>query len=199
MNEQQIFGYCRVSTRDQNESRQVLAMREFGVPEDNIVVEKMSGKDFNRPVYQDLMDRLKPGDVFVVKSIDRLGRDYDEIIEQWRAITREKEAAIVVIDMPLLDTRKKERDLTTAFIADLVLQILSYVAETEREFNRQRQAEGIAVAKANGVRFGNRPKKRPATLGELREQWKLGEITSREAGRLLGISHTTFLAWIKEV
>jgi len=199
MNEQQIFGYCRVSTRDQNEGRQIIAMREFGIPESNILVEKMSGKDFNRPVYQNLIDRLKPGDVFVVKSIDRLGRDYDEIIEQWRAITKIKDAAIVVIDMPLLDTRKKERDLTTAFISDLVLQILSYVAETERKFNRQRQAEGIAVAKANGVIFGNRPKERPASFKKLREQWQLGEISSREAGRLLGISHTTFLTWSKEV
>jgi len=198
MNEQQIIGYCRISTRDQNESRQVLAMREFGVPECNIVVEKMSGKDFNRPVYRSVMDNLKPGDVFVVKSIDRLGRDYDEIIEQWRTITKKKEAAIVVIDMPLLDTRKKERDLTTAFIADSVLQILSYVAETERAFIRQRQAEGIAVAKANGVKFGNRPKKRPTIFNKLRNQWHDGEIASREAGRLLGISHTTFLTWCKD-
>ena len=194
----QLYGYVRVSTRDQNEDRQVIAMREFGVPEEGILVEKMSGKDFNRPIYQGLIAKLKPGDVLVVKSLDRLGRDYDEIINQWRHITRELEAAIVVIDIPLLDTRKKDRDLTASFVADLVLQILSYVAEQERAFNHQRQAEGIAAAKARGVQFGKRPKERTALFYELREQWQCGKVTSREAGQLLGISHTTFLAWVSE-
>ena len=195
---EQLYGYVRVSARDQNEDRQVIAMQEFGVSEAGIFIEKMSGKDFNRPIYQGLIKKLKPGDALVIKSIDRLGRDYDEIIDQWRYITKELDAAIVVIDMPLLDTRQKDRDLTVSFVADLVLQILSYVAEQERAFNRQRQAEGIAVAKAKGVKFGNQPMERPALLYELREQWLNGEISSREAGRLLGVSHTTFLAWIRE-
>ena len=192
----QLYGYVRVSTRDQNEDRQVIAMREFGVPDDGILVEKMSGKDFNRPIYQGLVKKIKPGDTLVIKSIDRLGRDYDEIIDQWRLLTKELDAAIVVIDMPLLDTRQKDRDLTTSFVADLVLQILSYVAETERAFNRQRQAEGIAAAKEKGVKFGNQPMERPPIFDELREQWQCDEISSREAGRLLGVSHTTFLRWV---
>ena len=195
---EQLYGYVRVSARDQNEDRQVIAMQEFGVSEAGIFVEKMSGKDFNRPVYQGLVKKLKPGDALVIKSIDRLGRDYDEIIDQWRHITKELDAAIVVIDMPLLDTRQKDRDLTVSFVADLVLQILSYVAEQERAFNHQRQAEGIAAAKAKGVKFGNQPMERPALLYELQEQWLNGEISSREAGRLLGVSHTTFLAWMRE-
>jgi len=198
MKDAKMYGYVRCSTKEQNEERQVLAMQEFGVPDKGIVVEKMSGKDFNRPSYQALIKKLRPGDIFVIKSIDRLGRDYAEIIEQWRFITREREAAIVVIDMPLLDTRQKHRDLTASFIADIVLQILSYVAETERDFNRQRQAEGIAAAKAKGVKFGKQPKKRPALLDDLRLQWLCGKISSREAGRRLGISHTTFLTWINK-
>ena len=196
MNEQ-LIGYCRVSSRDQNEERQVIAMQKFGVAEKNILIEKMSGKDFNRPVYKDLVAKLKSGDVLVVKSIDRLGRDYEEIIDQWRHITKELDAAIVVIDMPLLDTRQKDRDLTASFVADLVLQILSYVAEQERCFTRQRQAEGIAAAKAKGVRFGNRPMERPVILNELQKQWEKGEMSSREAGRLLGVSHSTFLRWVR--
>jgi len=193
-----MYGYVRVSTRDQNEDRQVFAMRGFGVPDDGIVVEKMSGKDFNRPAYQRLLKKLRPGDIFVVKSIDRLGRDYDEIIEQWRFITKEREAAIVVIDMPLLDTRQKDRDLTASFIADIVLQILSYVAQQEREFILQRQAEGIAAARARGVKLGRPPTERPELLGSLRELWMRGEITSRAAGRQLGVSHVTFLTWITQ-
>jgi len=196
MKNAKMYGYVRCSTKEQNEDRQVLAMREFGVPDKGIVVEKMSGKDFNRPAYQALMKKLRPGDIFVIKSIDRLGRNYAEIIEQWRFITKEREASIVVIDMPLLDTRQKNRDLTASFIADIVLQILSYVAETERDFIRQRQAEGIAAAKAKGVKFGKQPKERPVMLDELRLQWLCGEVSSREAGRRLGISHTTFLTWI---
>ena len=193
-----MYGYVRVSTRDQNEERQVLAMRAFGVPQESIVIEKASGKDFNRLAYKDLMHRLKPGDVLVIKSIDRLGRDYDDIIEEWRIITKEIKADIVVIDLPLLDTRNKEKDLTLAFISDVVLQILSYTAENERESSRQRQAEGIAAAKARGVKFGNQGLERPAMLAELRERWIRNEISSRAAGKLLGVSHTTFLAWINE-
>lgn len=158
--EQKMYGYIRVSTREQNEARQVIALREFGMPEDCVFMDKQSGKDFQRPAYQTLLAALSPGDVLVVKSIDRLGRNYDEILEQWRLITKEKGAAIVVLDMPLLDTRNS-RDLTGTLIADIVLQLLSYVAETERSFIRQRQAEGIAAAKARGVQFGRKPLPRP--------------------------------------
>ena len=143
---QQIYGYVRVSSKDQNEGRQQLALDEFGVPPGNRFLDKLSGKDFERPAYKRLLRRLRPGDVLVIKSIDRLGRDYEEIQNQWRVITKEKRADIVVLDMALLDTRKKDRDLTGTFIADLVLQILSYVAQTERENIRQRQREEIGRA-----------------------------------------------------
>ena len=149
-----LYGYVRVSTKDQCEDRQLLAMRQFGVPEKTIYLDKLSGKDFDRPQYQRLLKKLRPGDVLAIKSIDRLGRNYGEIQEQWRFITKEKETDVVVLDMPLLDTRQKAEDLTGAFITDLVLQILCYVAQLEREAIRQRQAEGIASAKARGVRFG---------------------------------------------
>lgn len=154
------YGYVRVSSKDQNEARQMQAMRDFGIDEKAIVVEKQSGRDFERPKYKHLICKLKKGDTLVIKSIDRLGRNYEEILEQWRVITKEKRANIVVLDMPLLDTRQG-RDLTGTFIADLVLQILCYVAQTEREFIRQRQAEGIAAARARGIRFGVRPMERP--------------------------------------
>jgi len=173
-------------------------MREFGVPEEGILVEKMSGKDFNRPVYQSLMKKIKSGDIFVVKSIDRLGRDYSDIIEQWRVITMEMNADIVVIDMPILDTRKKDRDLTAALVSHIVLQLLSYASEIERSFMLQRQAEGIAAAKAKGIQLGRKPKERTALFYELREKWLNGKISSREAGRQLNISHTAFLSWIDE-
>lgn len=153
------YGYVRVSTKEQNEDRQMIAMREFGVTDSRIVLDKQSGKDFDRPGYRRLVRKLKGGDTLVIKSIDRLGRNYDEILEQWRLLTKEKQVAIVVLDMPLLDTRQG-RDLTGVLIADIVLQLLSYVAQTEREFNRQRQAEGIAAAKAKGVHFGRRFKER---------------------------------------
>ena len=145
-----LYGYIRVSTRDQNEDRQKVAMLDFGISEKNLYMDKQSGKDFDRPGYKKLMRKIKPGDTLVIKSIDRLGRNYDEILEQWRTITRDKKAAIVVLDMPLLDTRQG-RDLTGTLIADIVLQLLSYVAQTEREFIRQRQAEGIAAAKDKGI------------------------------------------------
>ena len=189
-----IYGYIRVSTREQNEARQVDAMNEFGV--DSIMRDQQSGKDFDRPAYQGLLEKIKPGDVLVVKSIDRLGRNYGEILEQWRIITKEKEAAIVVLDMPLLDTRSN-RDLTGTLIADIVLQLLSYVAETERTFIKQRQAEGIAAAKARGVRFGPPEREKPDGFGKLKESWRRGEISAREAGRMLGIPHTTFLKWVR--
>jgi len=188
-----IYGYVRVSTKDQNEVRQMIAMHEFGIDEQNIFIEKQSGKDFNRPQYKRLLRKLKSGDTLVIKSIDRLGRNYDEIIEQWRIITKEKQAAIVVLDMPLLDTRQG-RDLTGTLIADIVLQLLSYVAQTEREFIKRRQTEGIAAAKARGVQFGPRPKVRPAEYIQCRSAWQNGTITAREASRHLQISHTTFYA-----
>ena len=191
-----VYGYVRVSTKDQNEARQVIAMREFGVDEKNIFVEKQSGKDFNRPQYKRLLRKIKAGDTLVIKSIDRLGRNYDEIIEQWRIITKEKQAAIVVLDMPLLDTRQG-RDLTGTLIADIVLQLLSYVAQTEREFIKRRQAEGIAAAKANGVRFGPKPMERPINFDICKQAWENGEISAREAARQLNVSHKTFLRWVR--
>ncbi|MCL1941647.1 MAG: recombinase family protein [Synergistaceae bacterium] len=193
----QIYGYVRVSTREQNEDRQLIAMREFGVAGGNIFIDKRPGNDFHRQAYRKLLRRINAGDTFVIKSIDRLGRDYGEILDQWRIITKEKRAAIVVLDIPLLDTRQKERDLTGTFIADLVLQILSYVAQQEREFIRQRQAEGIAAARVRGVKFGRPPMKRPATFCEIREAWEREEISAREAGRRLGINYKTFQAWVK--
>ena len=191
------YGYVRVSTRDQNEARQLIAMEDFGVPESMIYVDKQSGKDFNRPQYQILLQRLQPGDVLVVKSIDRLGRNYEEILEQWRVITKEKNAAIVVLDMPLLDTRSN-RDLTGTLIADIVLQLLSYVAETERAFIRQRQAEGIAAAKARGVHMGRPRKERGEAYVRCAAMWAEGRMSARKAASELGVSHTTFLAWVRE-
>jgi len=192
----QTYGYARVSTREQCEDRQLVAMREFGVEDRNILLDKQSGKDFHRQAYRRLLKKLKPGDTLVIKSIDRLGRNYGEILEQWRMITKEKQVAIVVLDIPLLDTRQKERDLTGTFIADLVLQILSYVAQTEREFIRQRQAEGILAAKARGVRFGRPPMERPEGFREVRGAWERGDISAREAGRRLGVDYKTFLSWV---
>ncbi len=195
--ENQMYGYIRVSTREQNEDRQVIAMREFGVPDSNMVTDKQSGKDFARPGYRRLLRKLKPGDTLVLKSIDRLGRNYDEILEQWRLLTKEKHVEIVVLDMPLLDTRQG-RDLMGTLIADIVLQLLSYVAQTEREFIRQRQAEGIAAAKARGVRFGRKPKKRPEEYERLREEWRAGRISARAAARQLGVAHRTFMKWVEQ-
>ena len=194
----QLYGYVRVSTREQNEDRQLIAMRGFGVADKDIFLDKQSGKDFHRPAYKELLAKLKPGDTLVIKSIDRLGRDYDEILGQWRVITKERHIAIVVLDMPLLDTRQKERDLTGTFVADLVLQILSYVAQQEREFIRQRQAEGIEAAKARGVRFGRPPMERPMSFHDVKSAWECREISAREAGRRLGINYKTFLAWVRQ-
>ncbi|MFG6351337.1 MAG: recombinase family protein, partial [Oscillospiraceae bacterium] len=185
------YGYVRVSTQEQNEARQLAAMQEFGVAEKNIIIEKLSGKDFNRPCYQRLVRVLQPGDVLVVKSIDRLGRNYDEILEQWSVITKKRKAAIVVLDMPLLDTRQG-RDLTGTLIADIVLQLLSYVAQTERENIRQRQAEGIAEAKAKGVRFGPPCHTLPDSFEELRQAWRDRRMTLRAAAEACGIPKSTF-------
>lgn len=191
------YGYARVSTKEQNEERQLIALTAFGVAADAIFVDKQSGKDFERMQYRKLIRKLKDGDTLVVKSIERLGRNYDEILEQWRVITKEKRAAIVVLDMPLLDTRQN-RDLTGTLIADIVLQLLSYVAQTEREFIRQRQAEGIAAAKARGVQFGRRPMQRPENFQVLRQKWEYGEISARQAAAQLKITHRTFLLWARE-
>ena len=190
-----IYGYMRVSTREQNEDRQRLALEEFGV--ERIYGDKLSGKDFSRPGYQKLLKKLKAEDVLVIKSIDRLGRNYEEILKQWQHITKEKRAAIVVLDMPLLDTRQN-RDLTGTLIADIVLQLLSYVAQTEREFIRQRQKEGIAAAKARGVKFGRTPMEKPPEFEEVKRQWECNLISARAAARKLKISHYTFKKWIDQ-
>ena len=191
------YGYIRVSTKEQNEQRQLIALSEFGIKGSHIFMDKQSGKDFARPNYQKLIRKLKSGDTIVIKSIDRLGRNYEEILEQWRIITKEKQAAVVVLDMPLLDTRQN-RDLTGTLIADIVLQLLSYVARTEREFIRQRQAEGIAAAKQRGVKFGRRPMERPAAYPHIKQLWQRNEISAREAARQLGINHRTFLLWVNK-
>ena len=193
--ESKVYGYVRVSSKEQNEERQMIAMKQFGVDERLVFLDKQSGKDFNRPQYCRLLKKLKAEDTLVVKSIDRLGRNYDEILEQWRIITKEKKAFIVVLDMPLLDTRQG-RDLTGTLISDIVLQLLSYVAQTEREFIRQRQAEGIAAAKARGVKFGRKPLPKPANLDCCIAEWKRGSLSIREAARMLNVSHKTFLRWV---
>ena len=192
------YGYVWVSTQEQNEARQLAAMREFGVAEQNIIVEKLSGRDFNRPRYQRLVRGIGAEDVLVVKSIDRLGRNYEEILNQWGFITKKRKAAIVVLDMPLLDTRQG-RDLTGTLISDIVLQLLSYVAQTERENIRIRQAEGIAAAKARGVRFGRERIELPDAFTDLAYLWQEGGISSRRAARELGISYKTFQRRAKEL
>ena len=186
-----MYGYARVSTRGQREDRQVAALQEFGVALEHITVEKQSGKNFERPLYRRLVQALQPGNVLVVKSIDRLGRNYKDILEQWGYITKTRGAAIVVLDMPLLDTREG-RDLTGTLVADIVLQLLSYVAQTEREFIRQRQAEGIAAALKRGVRFGPDRIPMPEGFEKLAENWWNGHITATEAGKTLRISRKTF-------
>lgn len=191
------YGYIRVSTKEQNEDRQRIAMLEWGIEPDRIYLDKQSGKDFRRPQYRRLLRRLKHDDVIVVKSIDRLGRNYEEILEQWRLITREKGANIIVIDMPLLDSRVN-RDLTGTLISDIVLQLLSYVAQTEREFIRQRQAEGIAAAKARGVKFGRERIPIPDEFPTVCLLWRENRISARKAARLLGVSPRTFARWVDE-
>lgn len=193
------YGYVRVSSKDQCEDRQVLALREHGVPEKNIFMDKLSGKDFNRPEYIRLLRKLRPQDVVVIKSIDRLGRNYEEIQEQWRIITKVKQANIQVLDMPLLSTTGTHEDLTSKFIADLVLQILSYVAQTERESIKARQREGIEAAKLRGVTFGRPRKQVPENFLEIKALWEDGKVTSRQAAAQLGISQETFLRWKRTV
>ena len=194
------YGYIRVSSKDQCEDRQWLALKQFDIPRKNIYVDKVSGKNFDRPQYNRLVKKLRKGDVLIVLSIDRLGRNYDEIQNQWRIITKEKQADIVVLDMPLLDTRKSQNnDLTGTFIADLVLQILAYVAQIERENIKQRQKEGIYAAKSRGVIFGRPRKDVPQNFKEIKNQWLQNQITSRQAAKALGIAQSTFLRWVQEI
>ena len=194
------YGYIRVSSKDQCENRQFLALKQFDIPRKNIYVDKVSGKNFDRPEYNRLVKRLKKGDVLIVLSIDRLGRNYDEIQNQWRIIAKVKQVDIVVLDMPLLDTRKKgDQDLTGTFIADMVLQILAYVAQIERENIKQRQKEGIHAAKSRGVIFGRPRKDVPQNFKEIKNQWLQNQITSRQAAKALGITQSTFLRWVQEI
>jgi len=188
----QKYGYVRVSTREQNEARQLDALAPYEIPQKNLFVEKKSGKDFDRPVYKRLMKRLRPGDLLIAKSIDRLGRNYDEILEEWRHITREIGADVLILDMPLLDTRTKGRDLTGTFIADLVLQILSYVAQTERENIRRRQMEGIVAAKRQGVRFGRPALPLPDNFNAIHKAWREKKLTLKQAARECNMPEGTF-------
>ena len=185
------YGYIRVSTREQNEDRQLIALREMSIPEQNIFMDKQSGKDFNRPQYKKLVKRLKSDDLLYIKSIDRLGRNYEEIQNQWRILTKEKKIDIVVLDMPLLDTRRG-KDLMGTFLSDIVLQVLSFVAENERTNIRQRQAEGIAAAKARGVRFGRPPRPLPENYHSAYQRWKAGTITGTAAAKECGMPLSTF-------
>ena len=187
----EVYGYVRVSTREQNEDRQMIALRELAVPEKNIFMDKQSGKDFERPQYKRLVRRLRKGDLLYIKSIDRLGRNYAEIQEQWRILTKEKRADVVVLDMPLLDTRRG-KDLMGTFLSDIVLQVLSFVVENERTNIRQRQAEGIAAAKEKGIRFGRVPKPLPENFEKVYRRWANGEITAAAAARACRMPLSTF-------
>lgn len=193
---EQTYGYIRVSSTDQNEGRQRMAFEQKAIPADHIFMDKLSGKDFQRPQYQELLKRLKPGDQLCITSIDRLGRNYEEIQQQWRFLTKEKRVDILVLDMPLLDTRH-DKDLLGTFIADLVLQVLSFVAQNERENIRKRQAEGIAVAKRNGVRFGPKPQPLPKNFSEIFLLWKQGNISMTEAAKRTGMARSTFRKKVK--
>ena len=186
-----IYGYIRVSTREQNEDRQLLAMQELNIPEKNIFTDKQSGKDFERPAYKRMVKRMKKDDLLYIKSIDRLGRNYEEIQNQWRELTKEKGVDIVVLDMPLLDTRRG-KDLVGTFLSDIVLQVLSFVAENERSNIRQRQAEGIAAAKLRGVRFGRPPKPLPDNFESVCHRLEQRAITTAEAARECGMDRSTF-------
>jgi DNA invertase Pin-like site-specific DNA recombinase len=185
------YGYVRVSTKEQNEDRQLIALHEAGVPQRNIYMDKQSGKDFNRPQYQRLLKKILPGDLLYIKSIDRLGRNYEEIQNQWRVITKEKGCDICVIDMPLLDTRRG-KDLMGTFISDLVLQLLSFVAENERDNIQQRQAEGIAAAKARGVKFGRPPRPLPPNFCAVHQAWRAKQLTVKQAAEAVGMPVSTF-------
>ena len=188
-----IYGYVRVSTREQNEDRQLIAMEELTIPKKNIFIDKQSGKNFERPQYKRLVKRLKADDLLYIKSIDRLGRNYEEILEQWRILTKEKKIDIVVLDMPLLDTRRG-KDLMGTFLSDIVLQVLSFVAENERSNIRQRQAEGIAAAKARGVRFGRPPLPLPDNFYDVHKAWRCKEITLKQAAKICNMPEGTFYA-----
>ena len=193
------YGYIRVSSKDQNPERQNEALIKYGISKKNIFTDYVSGKDFNRPQYRALIKKLKSGDVLVVKSIDRLGRNYDEIIEQWRIICRIKKVDIEVVDFPLLNTNQEREGLTGVLISDMTLQILAYLAHTEREFIRQRQAEGIAIAKANGVHFGVKKSPVPETFYTACMEWKQRKVTIREAARSAGMSVSTFFRRAREM
>ena len=193
----QEYAYIRVSSQEQNEERQLVAVRELNIPANNIFIDKQSGKDFERPNYVAMIKKLKVGDIIYILSIDRLGRNYEEIQNQWRILTKEKKVDICVIDMPLLDTRNG-KDLMGTFIADLVLQILSFVAQSERENIRKRQAQGIAAAKANGVKFGRPEIPMPADFGDIVDKWEKGKITINEARKKSGISESTFYRRARE-
>lgn len=186
-----VYGYIRVSSRDQNEDRQIIALKEVGVADRNIYLDKQSGKDFNRPQYKKMLRKMKKDDLLYIKSIDRLGRNYEEIQQQWRLLTKEKGIDIVVLDMPLLDTRRG-KDLMGTFLSDIVLQVLSFVAENERTNIRQRQAEGIAAAKAKGIRFGRPPSPLPENFHEVYQQWKNGKITGLAAAKACNLPMSTF-------
>lgn len=192
-----IYGYVRVSSIDQNEDRQVMALREMGVVSENLFIDKQSGKDFQRAEYMRMVRRLREGDLLYIVSIDRLGRNYEEIQNQWRLLTKDKGVDIAVIDMPILDTRQY-RDLIGTFIADLVLQVLSFVAQSERENIRKRQADGIAAAKARGVRFGRPDKDIPADFGELVQRWERGEIRTSDILNQYNMSRSTFYVRVRE-
>lgn len=192
------YGYVRVSTKEQNIDRQLTAILNKGIEMNKIYIDKASGKDFNRTKYKKLMKKLKEGDELYIKSIDRLGRNYDEIIKEWNTITKEKNADIVVLDFPLLDTRTKVNDLTGKFISDLVLQILSYVAQVERENTHQRQMEGIKETKKRGVKFGRSKKDVPKDFEKVANQWSKKEVSLRSGAKQLNVSHTTFSNWLKE-
>ena len=193
-----LYGYARVSTREQNLDRQLSALRDFGIEGRNIFSDKSSGRDFERPAWRRLMRRLAAGDVLVVKSIDRLGRNYEEILAVWRLITKERRAAIVVLDMPILDTRREADGITAVLIGDIVLQLLSYVAQVERDNIRQRQAEGIAAARARGVRFGRPRIERPEAFEHARRAYGAREMTAAEAALMCGVSRATFLRWMRD-
>ena len=193
-----VYGYVRVSSADQNEYRQMIVMKQVGVPEENIFMDKQSGKDFDRPDYKRLVRRLREGDLLYILSIDRLGRNYEEIQNQWRILTKEKEIDIVVIDMPLLDTRQG-KDLMGTFIADLVLQILSFVAQSKREKIRERQKQGIAAAKARGVRFGRPEKVPPENFPELVKQWENKKLPLQDLLKECGMSKATFYRRLREL
>lgn len=191
------YGYIRVSSKEQNIDRQLDALKKTELDKDSIFIDRQSGKDFDRPAYKRLLRRLKKGDLLIIKSIDRLGRNYDEILEQWWIITKVKQADIFVIDFPLLDTRSTDKDLTGTFIADLVLQILSYVAQTEREFIRQRQAEGIASAKARGIKFGRERTELPEEFEAAKEKYLKKELSIRKAAEECGMNYGTFYNYVK--